>query len=198
MNEPFIDRYLLDLCRQGDEEAARQLFDRYVDRLVSLARRHMSQRLGSRVDPEDVVQSVFRTFFQRAQEGQFVVAEQDDLCKLLVRITVRKTLQQAAFHRAAKRDFEAEAGAGIDRHAKLQELLEREPTPDEAVAFLDQLEHFLLRLKAQEREILEMRSQGYTVDEIASRLGTYDRKIRRVIERIRGLAEKEGWAGEPT
>jgi RNA polymerase sigma-70 factor (ECF subfamily) len=194
MAQPSPDRDLLDKCHSGNEEAAREIFDRYVDRLLALARRHMSQRLAVRVDPEDVVLSVFRTFFHRAKEGQFVVEEQDDLCKLLVRITVRKTLQQAAFHRAAKRDFEAEAGRTASLESKLQEMLEQEPSPDEAVSFLDQLEHFLSQLKPQERQILEMRSQGYTVDEIASRLGTYDRKVRRIVERIRGLAEREGWA----
>ena len=44
--------------------------------MLQLARRHISQRLASRVDPEDIVQSVFRTFFCRLKEGQFVFAEQ--------------------------------------------------------------------------------------------------------------------------
>jgi hypothetical protein len=35
--------------------------------------------------------------------------------------------------------------------------------------------------------------QGYNNNEIAAKLGIYDRKIRRVIERVRGLAEQEGW-----
>jgi DNA-binding CsgD family transcriptional regulator len=47
-------------------------------------------------------------------------------------------------------------------------------------------------LKPEERQILEMRLQGYSNDEIAEKLGIYDRKIRRIIERIRGIAEVEG------
>src|SRR5262245_19266678 len=98
------EQALIELWRKGDENAARQIVDRYIDRLLLLARRHLSQRLASRVDPEDIVQSVFRTFFLRAREGQFTFADQDDLCKLLVRITLHKTLRQVAFHKAAKRD----------------------------------------------------------------------------------------------
>src|SRR5437588_11519909 len=112
MAEPTDDRALVELWRAGDQKAAQQLFDNYVDRLVPLARRRISQRLASRVDPEDVVQSVFRTFFDRARAGQFSIHDADDLCKLLTRITVHKTLRQVAFHRAAKRDPKLEADQG--------------------------------------------------------------------------------------
>jgi hypothetical protein len=40
-----------------------------------------------------------------------------------------------------------------------------------------------------------MRLGGFSNDEIAEKLGVYDRKIRRVFERIRGLAEQEGLVG---
>src|SRR6516164_7022781 len=110
MSESPEDKVLVELWRAGDENAARQLFDAYAERLVALARRRISPRLASRVDPEDVVQSVFRTFFGRLKEGRFKLEHQDDLCKLLVRITVHKTLRQVAFHQAAKRRLGSEAG----------------------------------------------------------------------------------------
>ena len=192
MSESPDDRVLMELWRAGDEHAAQQLFETYVDRLVALARRRISQRLAGRVDPEDVVQSVFRTFFHRAKEGQFHIADQDDLCKLLMRITVHKTLRKVAFHKAAKRDLNLEMGQGAEPQEQIEQLLDREPTPDEAVTFLDQLEHFLNRLKPQERQIIEMRLQGCSNDEISEKLGIYDRRIRRAMEKVRSLAEQEG------
>jgi RNA polymerase sigma-70 factor (ECF subfamily) len=192
MSQPPEDKELVELWRAGSERAAQQLFDTYVERLVALARRRISQRLAGRVDPEDIVQSVFRTFFHRAKEGQFRFEEQDDLCKLLMRITVHKTLRKVAFHKAAKRDLRQEMGQGSEPQEQLQKLLDREPTPEEAVTFLDHLEHFLGRLGAQERQIVEMRLQGCSNDEISEKLGIYDRKIRRVIERVRVMAEEEG------
>jgi RNA polymerase sigma-70 factor (ECF subfamily) len=188
------EQVLIDLWRKGDQEAARQIVERYIDRLLLLARRRISQRLSSRVDAEDIVQSVFRTFFHRVKDGQFVFADQDDLCKLLVRITLHKTLRQVAFHKAAKRDPGMETEQGEHHRERLLALLDREPTSEETVAFLDQLEHFLGQLKPQERQILELRLQGYSNDEIAKQLDVYDRKIRRVIEHIRAVAEKEGLA----
>jgi RNA polymerase sigma-70 factor (ECF subfamily) len=192
MAEMPDDRMLVDLCRAGDQNAARQLFEHYVNRLLPLARLRLSQRLASRVDPEDIVQSVFRTFFKRLKAGEFQIEQEDDLCKLLVRITVHKTLRQVAFHKAGKRDFGLEARQGDDAGDRMLQLLGREPGPEVTVAFLNQLEHFLGRLQPMEREILEMRMQGHSNEEIAQKLGIYDRKIRRVIERVRALAEQEG------
>jgi RNA polymerase sigma-70 factor (ECF subfamily) len=193
MSDPSESRVLVERVRKGDGEAARELFDRYVDRLVAVARRRLSRPITSRVDPEDIVQSVFRTFFGRLQAGQFHLDQQNDLCKLLVRITVNKTLRQVAFQKAAKRDPAHEAHTDSADQDQVLELLAREPAPEEAVAFLDQLEHFLAQLDPQERRILEMRLQGYSNEDICRELGIYDRKIRRVLERVRGLAEQEGW-----
>ena len=187
------EQALINLWRQGDEDAARQIVERYIDRLLLLARRRISQRLASRVDPEDVVQSVFRTFFSRLKAGRFQLEEQDDLCKLLVRITLHKTLRQVAFHKAAKRDPGLETDQGEHHREQLMALLDGEPTPEATVAFVDQLEHFLGQLQPQERQILEMRLQGYSNEEIAQRLGLYDRKIRRAIEHVRAIARKEGF-----
>ncbi len=186
------EQVLIDLWRGGDENAARQIVERYFDRLLALADRRISQRLASRVDPEDIVQSVFRTFFVRLKEGQFVFQDEDDLCKLLMRITLHKTLRQVAFHKAAKRDPNQEANQGDHHRELLLALLDKEPSAEATVAFLDQLHHFLNQLEPQTRRILEMRLQGFTNDEISKELNVYDRKIRRAVERVRDLAREEG------
>jgi RNA polymerase sigma-70 factor (ECF subfamily) len=181
---------LVEQWRAGDQEAARLLFDRYVDRLAALARQRIGKRLSARVDADDVVQSVFRTFFCRLREGQYHIADQDDVCKLLVQITVHKTLRQVEFHGAGRRDPRQETPQGDQPQERLMELLGREPSPEATVTFLDQLEHFLNELRPEERQILEMRFQGHSNEEVAVKLGVSDRKVRRVIERVRGLAEQ--------
>jgi RNA polymerase sigma-70 factor, ECF subfamily len=198
MHESKENLDLIALWRAGDQNAAQQVFDRYAARLLALARKRISQRIASRVDAEDVVQSVFRTFFHRAKEGRFEFEDQDDLFKLLVRITVHKTLRQVEYHKAGKRDASMETPQGDDASSeRMQHFLSREPSPDTEAAFLDQLEHFLCQLKPQERRILEMRLQGYSNDEITAELGIIDRRIRRIIERVRGLAENEGFDPNP-
>jgi RNA polymerase sigma-70 factor (ECF subfamily) len=190
MTEPESDHDLVERWRKGDGDAAKLLFNRYSERLVELARHRIGQRLARRVDPEDVVQSVFRTFFKRAKDGRFSIEDPDDLAKLLVKITVHKTLRQVNHNKAAKRDLTLEASGGGDENQEmLAQVLNREPTPDAINTFLDQLEHVFGQLDDQEKQILELRLENYSTEEIAKKLGTYDRKIRRVMERIRKVAE---------
>ena len=190
MPESQPDRFLVQLWQTGDQEAARQIFNRYVDSLLKLARSYLSLRLARRVDPEDIVQSAFRTFFDRARAGQFHVEEADDLCKLLTRITLHKTLRQVAFHQAAKRTPAREVGPGAEDQDRLQELLAREPTPETVSLFLDELKHLINHLRPQEQEIIQMRLEGYDNVEIAEKLGISDRTIRRLLERLRSSGEQ--------
>ncbi len=55
---------LLSRIRQGDEQAATDLFERYVERLIRLAQSRLSAKLQRRIDAEDVVQSVYRSLKQ--------------------------------------------------------------------------------------------------------------------------------------
>ena len=191
MPESVDDKALMELCRGGDQEAARQLFDAYVDRLVALARRRISARLAGRVDPEDVVQSVFRTFFHRVQGGQFRVAEEDDLCKLLMRVTVHKALRQVEFHGAGKRDMTREAPQTEKSPEQMMQVLDREPRPEAVAAFMDELEHFLSQLGPLERQVVELRLQGHGNEDVARQLGVLDRRVRRIVERVRCLAGQQ-------
>src|SRR5262245_16859408 len=74
----------------GDQVAAGQLFDRYAARLTQIAGQHLSRKLAGREDGEDVVQSVFRTFFRRSTEGHFQIDSSAQLWRLLVKITLQK------------------------------------------------------------------------------------------------------------
>src|SRR5207249_620619 len=108
--------------------------------------------------------SVFRTFFARLKDDQFEIATQDDLFRLLVRITVHKTLRQIAHHKAAKRDPSQETGQSDSAHEQLLQLLTSEPTPEATVSFLDQLEHFMAQLPEADRQILELRVEGFSTE----------------------------------
>jgi len=180
--------------RQGDPAAAQAVFDQYVDKMVAMARKRISQRLASRIDAEDVVQSVFRTFFHRTKEGQFEFQDPEDICKTLARITMHKVFRQVAHHQAAKRDAGRELGSGDDSQDLVVNLVSREPSPEDTTALIDQMDHFLSTLKPQEREILELRMQGFSTVDIAKRLGILDRKIRRLMERLRSQAARADFA----
>src|SRR5262245_5701318 len=68
--------------RQGDQQAAAELFHRYASRLTALARSQLSGQLAHRIDPEDVVQSVCRCFFADTREGRYELQRGGDLWRL--------------------------------------------------------------------------------------------------------------------
>src|SRR3954452_13006529 len=110
------DHSLLRRFRRGQEDGPTLLYLRYAERLRALAATQMAQGLAARVDSEDIVQSVFRTFFRRAAEGQYDVPEGEEIWKLLLVIALNKVRSVGAFHRAARRDVrQTGSGAAFDQ-----------------------------------------------------------------------------------
>ncbi|MBY0586703.1 sigma-70 family RNA polymerase sigma factor [bacterium] len=184
------DKTLADQCQDGSERAFEAIFVRYSDRLVRLASKRISEKLAGRIEAEDVVQSVFRTFFGRAQDHRFTFEHADDLWKLLVSMTLNKLRNKVDFHTAAKRDVGVEkpmTGPSINPSAF--DPSGDAPSPEAVVAFLDLLENFMGDLREGDRRILELRLQGMTQDEVAREVGCTERTVRRTLERIKSVAE---------
>jgi RNA polymerase sigma-70 factor, ECF subfamily len=178
----------------------RAVFGRFSRRLIGLARTRLDKRTRAKVDPEDVVQSAFRSFFIRDAAGQFTAENWDDLWRILVVITVRKCNRQIVGLRRARRDIRREvAAAGSDEDdLQMPEAVDREPTPDEVVSLIETVERLLGRADEVEREILLMRLDGYAPPEIAREVSRRvspisERKVYRVIAQARTrLAEELG------
>lgn len=183
---------LIARWRDGDQQAAAQLFKRYADRLVSLAQSRLPARLAQRVDAEDVVQSVYRSFFAGARAGRYELERGGDLWRLLVTITVNKVHRQYTHHNRDKRDARREQPIiGDDSLLGLTgPLLMREPGPLEVVALCDELEGILRDVKPAYRRMVELRLQGYNVFEIAEETGCGERTVRRVLDKIKTQLEE--------
>src|SRR5439155_26063117 len=114
------------------DAAARAAFDHFTRRLIALAHRHLDGRLRLKVDPEDVVQSVYKSFLVRYGADRLAGEDEHGLWALLTRITLRKCADRARYHRAGRRDAAREEAAGDV--GPWQDVAGREPTPDEAAA----------------------------------------------------------------
>ena len=169
----------------GDQQAAEELFLRYAERLVALARSRLSAKLSRHLDPEDVVQSAYRSFFSGARNGRFVLRQSGDLWRLLVAITLHKLRHKVERHTAGKRSLNRELQQDKDSFTLADEVLAREPTPAEAAALADTLEHVLRDLEPRQRHMVEMRLQGYQLEEIAKSVRRSERTVRRVLEQIK-------------
>jgi RNA polymerase sigma-70 factor (ECF subfamily) len=192
MAEAVSDGSLLEQCRRGDQDAATQLYARYVERLQHLAKTRCSAQLARCLDAEDIVQSVFRTFFRGVRQGYYDIPEGEDLWKLLLVIALNKIRAKGSFHLAAKRDV------------RLTQTMEGHAGYVEAQAATDNGDQPLMRLVIQEsleqldprqREMVELRLQGHDINEIADKTGrskrTVERNLQEVRARLKDLLFKE-------
>lgn len=182
---------LLHRWRDGDEAAANDLFDRYVNRLCGLARAQLSNRMQRRVEPEDVVQSVYRSFFRRADD-QFTLEKEGDLWRLLAAITINKVRGAVEFHTAQKRGVYAEESLAADQSILRfsPQAVADEPTPGDAAAMVEELEFVMSTVEPVHRQILELSMQNQSIPEIAQSVQRSERTVRRGLQEVREMLKQ--------
>jgi RNA polymerase sigma-70 factor (ECF subfamily) len=173
----FVD--LAARLESGDQEAAAEIVRRYGPRLAALARRRLHAIVRPRLDPEDIVQSVFRSFFQRQARSGFTLDGWDTLWRLLACMTVRECARKGSRTVPEMADPIA-----------LATTQDRQPTPDEAVCLADTVEHLLYGLSESERDMLLLRLQGYSSREVGQSLGCSERKVQRLVVHVRGRLDR--------
>jgi RNA polymerase sigma-70 factor (ECF subfamily) len=181
---------------KGDEDAADQIFKRYAHRLIGLARSHLGGVIRQKVDPEDVVQSVFRSFFQRNAEGNWNLDDWDSLWSMLTVITVRKCGHRIGHFRAMRRDIRREVAGSVKEDSSSSsgwEAIARDPTPEDAAHLSETIEQLMRELDERDRPILSLSLQGYSIPEISEQIGRTERTVYRAMDRIkRRLLEMRG------
>lgn len=187
--EPLTEesRMLLERYQNGDEHAAELIFHRYMERLVRLAGNKLSEKLRRRVGAEDIVQSVFRSFFGKAQEGRFQLERSGDLWRLLATITKHKLLKKVEHHSQQKRSLKREQALSAEDNDNLGELglFAVEPTELEGLALADEVEMLMKDLAPLQRQMLELRLQGLSIPEIAETIERSERTVRRFLGDLR-------------
>ena len=180
---PASDVSLLNRFRSGDEDAALQLYYRYAERLLKLASRETPQELATRFDPEDIVQSVFRTFFRRAASGQYEAPEGDELWKLLLVMALNKVRGRGAFHRARKRDIRKTKTISDDESTSATQ------TGHEVARNIlcMSVEEIIEKQPESHRSIIRLRIDGLEVQMIAEQ----EKRSKRTVERILQSFRKE-------
>jgi RNA polymerase sigma-70 factor (ECF subfamily) len=177
---PATDGALLQQFQDGDESAATTLFDRYVHRVHSLAESRCGRTYDARFDADDIVQTVFRSFFQGARQETYQAPEDGELWGLLLVLTLNKVRSYVDHHRAAKRNVHRTSRP--DRTDAWPVFDEAGSTP----GFLDSvIDDLMTGLPESNREIVRMRIQGHEVRAIAMRTGRSRRTVERVLQDFR-------------
>jgi DNA-directed RNA polymerase specialized sigma24 family protein len=184
----------IDGLKAGDERAIAELWSRYFDRIVRLARQRLRETARRVADEEDVAVSVFRCLCAGAQNGRLAeIGHRDDLWRVLVTMTLRKTIDQQRYLAGRKRGGGKVRGesifarAGHESHlGGLHQFGDGAPSPqmlaiieEEGSRLLDSLDDRNLR------QVAIWKLEGFTNDEIAQRMQLTTRSIERKLQRIR-------------
>ncbi len=172
------DKSLLEQIGEGDQGAATEVFARHSPRLLAMAKTRLSKILSTRVDPDDIIQSTFKSFFRRAGNGGYLAPESGDLFNLLIVIAMRKVNAKADYHQAATRDVRTTRSAdeyiyqtGNDE-SKLREL---------CLTIEDVCQEF----SEVQRYIISLRLEGFSVAEISEKSQRSKRTVERELQQFR-------------
>lgn len=182
---------LLADVRAGNQSAAHDLFHLFANRLVGLARKRLDFDLRAKIDPEDIVQSVFGSFFRRNDAGEINIESWESLWSLLAIITAHKCGHQIRYFRAAKRSagLEIPSVEYTEDSSVHWDAIARDPSPSDAVMLTEAVEEMMRPLSDRERDIVTLSLQGYDVGEIAAKVERSERTVRRLLQQVRDELE---------
>jgi DNA-directed RNA polymerase specialized sigma24 family protein len=175
--------------KAGEQAAAQQLWERYFNRLVVLARNQLRGKPRGPADEEDIALSALDSFCRGASRGLFPqLVHRDSLWRLLVAMTARKAFDAVRDERRLKRGGEAVRAEAALIGNYLEQALSREPNPSFAAELAEECRRLLDRLDSSElRAIALWKMEGYTDEEIAPKLGCVRRTVQRKVQLIRDI-----------
>jgi RNA polymerase sigma-70 factor (ECF subfamily) len=175
MNADLSD--LLHRIRAGEEAAAEQFVAAYEPRLRLLIRRSLPDRIRSRFDSVDVVQSVWAHVPPGLRAGIWQFLDEARLQAFLHKVARRRLISRVRRHfPAAEREM---VGANLDT---LPGPLEARPS--EVVQAEELWQRMLTLCPASHHELLRLRREGLSLEEIAGRTGLHEGSVRRVLRRL--------------
>ena len=155
-------------------------------------------RLRRAFDPEDISQSVLRSFFTRLALGQYELDQPRKLIRLLEAMARNKVASQAHKAQVRRRDETDPDGIGG------REPTDPSPESWRIVAGQDLLDAVRSRLTDDERLLSDRRVQGRAWSEIAVEMGSTPEALRKRLDRAMdrvavqldidcSLPESRGW-----
>lgn len=200
MQKPEDLSVWIDRLKNGDQQAARVIWETCFERLKQLAKSKLGMGPQRGADEEDIALSAMNSIMQRARAGKF--PELDDraaLWRLLFTITVRKSVRHIRSMTTLKRSGEVdEAKLGVNHDAASRPLgldgfAGNQLSPEQRVEELDQQNAFNSVLESLEpslRKVVIARLEGQSTGEIDDKLGCSTRTVERKLQLLRKTWEE--------
>lgn len=190
----------IEQTRQNKEEGASQLYQRYFDLLLPVARRRLENlRLSDDAQVRDAVDSALRVCIRKLRGGAYPrLHDRKSLWPLLITITQHKAndlwKRETATKRGGgkvlgeqvlERKGDSSPGGGLD------DLPAGKPTPFEEVAWKEICELFLNQFTdSRYLEVVLLRLQGSTIPEIVTETGHSKASVDRWLAHARTVLKR--------
>lgn len=177
-------RNLLRRVREGSENAAWELIDRYADAIHRAVRRALDERLRPQFDSLDFVQMVWKSFF-RVRNLTVRFNSPGELGAYLVTIARNKVGME--FRRrllTEKYNVNRERSLDAERAPRTCEIRDPGPAPLEVAIAHERWDGLLRSQPAHYRQIIELKLQGHTCRDIARSLHLAECTVRRFLNRL--------------
>ncbi len=187
---------VIESARAGDEAAVAALLGRFEPEIRTMVRVRLPRALRNQFDSMDFVQAVWKSVFTGKGDDAARFADVGQFRGFLAGVARNKVYEE---HRRQTRTKKYDLGREERLYVRKgdrdvpREVAAADPTPSETVQAGDRLGQLLRGRTAEEAQVVDLRRQGLTFEEIAARLGTSERSVRRVIESIRERMEARGW-----
>lgn len=175
MNAEPLDALLERLC-DGDAQAAEQVFLAYEPYLRMVVRRQLPARLRAKFDSTDIVQSVWTDVLEGFRRAGWRFADSGHLRAFLVKVTRNRFIDRARRHRGA---LEREQALGAGEPGELPASCQ--PRPSEVAQADDLWQRMLALCPPAHHELLRLKREGCSLDEIAARTGLHKGSVRRIL-----------------
>ena len=195
MSETNNISHWIDQIKDGDSVAANRIWQHYFDRLVQAVRRRISGQNRAVSDEEDIVLSVFDSFYAAAENGRFPdLSDRDDLWRLLLRMSARKVIDKRRHDMRQRRGGNVQVRS-LNEGGEDEAIIEAigdEPSPEMVLMMQESVEQFFSNLGVGHlRDLAGARLEGYSNAELALRFECSERTIERRLHLIREKCQQE-------
>jgi RNA polymerase sigma factor (sigma-70 family) len=175
---------LMARVREGSEEAARELYERYGRHILRVIRSRLSKKLRSKFDSGDFAQAVWASFFALAPHVK--IADRPDAVAAFLAHMARNKVIDAVRQRLATARYNVRRESSLEdltEHERM-ELAAADATPEQIAIAREEWSRFLNSMPALHRRIVLLAREQRTQQEIADSLGLDRSTVRRVFRRL--------------